>query len=116
LFLDEPTTGLDPHARRNMWQLIKTINARGITIVLTTHYMEEAEYLCHRVAIMDSGKILDINSPKKLIEQFSSTIQISFFVDTKINENIFSTIPEVKKIHASYPKVLLVVWIKFPPS
>ena len=109
LFLDEPTTGLDPHARRNMWQLIKTINSRSITIVLTSHYMEEAEYLCNRVAIIDSGKILEINSPKKLIEQFSNTIQISFFVDEKIDESIFSTVPEVKKIYASYPKVILEV-------
>ena len=109
LFLDEPTTGLDPHARRNMWQLIKTINSRSITIVLTSHYMEEAEYLCNRVAIIDSGKILEINSPKKLIEQFSYTIQISFFVDEKIDESIFSTVPEVKKIYASYPKVILEV-------
>ena len=64
LFLDEPTTGLDPAARRNLWSLIKQLNASGLTIVLTTHYMEEAEYLCHRAAIMDRGAILKIDEPK----------------------------------------------------
>jgi ABC-2 type transport system ATP-binding protein len=107
LFLDEPTTGLDPKARRDMWQLVKTINARGITIVLTTHYMEEAEFLCHRVAIMDMGKILEIDEPKKLIDRLSDTTQISFFTDNRLDQNIFQTIPEIKKIHASYPKVIL---------
>jgi ABC-2 type transport system ATP-binding protein len=107
LFLDEPTTGLDPKARRDMWELVKTINARGITIVLTTHYMEEAEFLCHRVAIMDSGKILEIDEPKKLIDRMSDTIQISFFTDKQIDQNIFSSIAEIKKIHNDYPKVVL---------
>lgn len=68
LFLDEPTTGLDPQARRNLWDLISEIKKRGITVVLTTHYMDEAELLCDRIAIMDSGKILTINTPKKLIK------------------------------------------------
>ena len=107
LFLDEPTTGLDPKARRDMWQLVKTLNASGITIVLTTHYMEEAEFLCHRVAIMDEGKILEIDEPKKLIDRLSDTTQISFFTDKQIDQNIFKTFPEIKKIHASYPKVVL---------
>lgn len=107
LFLDEPTTGLDPKARRDMWQLVKTISSRGITIVLTTHYMEEAEFLCHRVAIMDQGKILEIDEPKKLIDRLSDTTQVSFFTDNKIDEKLFSGIPEVKKIHAAYPKMIL---------
>ncbi len=68
LFLDEPTTGLDPQARRNLWDLIRNIKSRGITIVLTTHYMDEAELLCDRLAIMDDGKILTIDTPKKLIK------------------------------------------------
>ena len=107
LFLDEPTTGLDPKARRDMWQLIKTINARGITIVMTTHYMEEAEFLCNRVAIMDEGKILEIDEPKKLIDRLSETTQISFFTENKIDAEIFKSIPEIKKISASYPKTIL---------
>jgi ABC-2 type transport system ATP-binding protein len=69
LFLDEPTTGLDPQARRNLWDLIQTINKRGITIIMTTHYMEEAQLLCDRVAIMDAGKIIALDSPDVLIKE-----------------------------------------------
>lgn len=68
IFLDEPTTGLDPQARRNLWDLILNINKTGTTIILTTHYMDEAEYLCHRVAIIDKGKIIGIDSPDNLID------------------------------------------------
>lgn len=68
LFLDEPTTGLDPQARRNLWDLVKQIQAAGKTVVLTTHYMDEAEYLCDRIAIMDQGKIIALDTPKNLIE------------------------------------------------
>ena len=67
LFLDEPTTGLDPQAKRNLWDLVKKLNAGGMTIVLTTHNMEEAEYLCHRLAIMDHGKIIAEGAPQELI-------------------------------------------------
>jgi len=68
IFLDEPTTGLDPQARRNLWELIQTIRKDGTTVIITTHYMDEAEYLCDRVAIMDEGKIIAIASPDKLID------------------------------------------------
>jgi ABC-2 type transport system ATP-binding protein len=68
-FLDEPTTGLDPQARRNLWELIEHIRDKGVTVMLTTHYMDEAELLCDRVAIMDGGKIIDIDTPKRLIKQ-----------------------------------------------
>ncbi|MCB9790602.1 ABC transporter ATP-binding protein [Candidatus Nomurabacteria bacterium] len=68
IFLDEPTTGLDPQARRNLWELVKQIRDSGATIVMTTHYMEEAEYLCDRVGIMDQGKIIDIGTPSSLID------------------------------------------------
>jgi ABC-2 type transport system ATP-binding protein len=71
-FMDEPTTGLDPQARRNLWDLVQTVSQRGITIILTTHYMEEAELLCDRVAIMDSGKIIALDSPKKLVKDLLS--------------------------------------------
>lgn len=69
LFLDEPTTGLDPQARRNLWELIQNINKRGVTIVLTSHYMEEAELLCDRLAIMDNGKIIALDTPDMLIKK-----------------------------------------------
>lgn len=67
-FLDEPTTGLDPQARRNLWGLIKDVKARGVTVIMTTHYMDEAEMLCDRVAIMDKGKIIAMDTPKNLIK------------------------------------------------
>ncbi|HEX6192031.1 MAG TPA: ABC transporter ATP-binding protein [Chitinophagaceae bacterium] len=68
IFLDEPTTGLDPQARRSLWELIKNIRQRGTTVIITTHYMDEAEYLCDRVAIIDSGTIVALDSPDKLID------------------------------------------------
>lgn len=68
-FMDEPTTGLDPQARRNLWDLVKKIQKKGITVILTTHYLEEAEVLCDRVAIMDEGKIISLDTPKNLVKQ-----------------------------------------------
>jgi len=68
LFLDEPTTGLDPQARRHLWGVVRELASRGHTIVLTTHYMEEAEELCHRVAVMDGGKIVALDTPGALIQ------------------------------------------------
>lgn len=73
LFLDEPTTGLDPQARRHLWDLIAAIRKRGITIIITTHYMDEAEILCDRVAIMDGGKIIALDTPKALIQNLIDT-------------------------------------------
>jgi ABC-2 type transport system ATP-binding protein len=67
-FLDEPTTGLDPQARRNLWELIKEVRDRGISVILTTHYMDEAEVLCDRIAIMDRGKIVKLDTPGNLIK------------------------------------------------
>ncbi|HTN46939.1 MAG TPA: ABC transporter ATP-binding protein [Flavipsychrobacter sp.] len=69
IFLDEPTTGLDPQARRNLWDLIKQLKQRGATVVLTTHYMDEAEVLCDRVAIVDSGEIIALDTPDGLIDK-----------------------------------------------
>lgn len=69
LFLDEPSTGMDPQARRNMWDIIDSIKSSGKTVILTTHYMEEAQYLCDEIAIMDNGKIIAQGSPKELIQK-----------------------------------------------
>lgn len=69
LFMDEPTTGLDPQARRNLWDLVKSIQQKGVTVIITTHYLEEAEMLCDRVAIMDEGTIIALDTPKNLIKQ-----------------------------------------------
>ena len=71
LFLDEPTTGLDPQAKRRLWDLVRDLNAGGMTIVLTTHNMEEAEQLCHRIAIMDRGKIIADDTPQNLILRYA---------------------------------------------
>lgn len=68
-FLDEPTTGLDPQARRNLWKLIQDVRDKGVTVIITTHYMDEAELLCDRIAIMDNGKIVKLDTPKNLIKQ-----------------------------------------------
>ncbi len=73
IFLDEPTTGLDPQARRNLWRLIAGIRDKGTTVILTTHYMDEAEVLCDRVAIIDSGRIIALASPDQLIDQLVAT-------------------------------------------
>jgi ABC-2 type transport system ATP-binding protein len=68
-FMDEPTTGLDPQARRNLWDLTKKVRDKGVTVILTTHYMDEAQLLCDRVAIMDKGKIIALDTPTKLVKQ-----------------------------------------------
>jgi len=73
IFLDEPTTGLDPQARRNLWDLITDIRSRGTTVIITTHYMDEAEVLCDRVAIIDAGKIIALDPPDKLIDHLVAT-------------------------------------------
>ncbi len=69
IFLDEPTTGLDPQARRSLWELVRDIRNSGTTVIITTHYMDEAEYLCDRVAIIDSGKIIALDTPDLLIDK-----------------------------------------------
>ncbi|MCG3043124.1 ABC transporter ATP-binding protein [Streptomyces sp. S1A] len=69
VFLDEPTTGLDPQARRNLWDLLRAINEEGRTVVLTTHYMDEAETLCDRVAVMDHGRVLRMGAPADLVAE-----------------------------------------------
>ena len=68
-FLDEPTTGLDPQARRHLWDMIEKIRERGVSVIMTTHYMDEAEILCDRIAVMDAGRIIALDTPKNLIKQ-----------------------------------------------
>lgn len=90
VFLDEPTTGLDPHARRNLWDLIKEIRSKGTTVVLTTHYMEEAESLCDRVAIIEKGQIIALDSPAVLIDQLiASGFQRKTVVKEATLEDVF---------------------------
>jgi ABC-2 type transport system ATP-binding protein len=89
-FMDEPTTGLDPQARRNLWDLVHKVNAKGVTVIITTHYMEEAEVLCDRVAIMDNGKIIALDSPKALIKQLLARgFKKKHFVEQANLEDVF---------------------------
>jgi len=88
VFLDEPTTGLDPLARRNLWKIIENIKLKGKTIILTTHYMEEAEILCDRIGIMDKGKILALDETNKLIEMAEYPFKISFVSSKHDGSNI----------------------------
>jgi ABC-2 type transport system ATP-binding protein len=88
--MDEPTTGLDPQARRNLWHLIQSIQQKGVTVILTTHYLEEAEMLCDRVAIMDNGKIIALDTPKTLVKQLLARgFKKKYFVEQANLEDVF---------------------------
>ena len=87
VILDEPTTGLDPQARRNLWDLIREIHSRKVTVVLTTHYMEEAELLCQRLAIMDQGKIVAIDSPENLIDRIDTTYTVKLVTPAPLSQD-----------------------------
>ena len=101
LFLDEPTTGLDPQARRNLWGLINKIRSRGKTIILTTHYLEEAEILADRVAIMDKGKIVAHGTPRGLIKEYGGKTHIEFKIAKRINCQEFEAVEGVEKCRPS---------------
>jgi len=114
IFLDEPTTGLDPHARRNFWALIKNIKAQNKTIVLTTHYMDEAEHLCDDIAVMDKGKIIAKGTPRALLTQHFDEVFIylpsSQVSDALINQYGWSKLPdriEIKSQHVERTLSLL---------
>lgn len=98
LFLDEPTTGLDPQARRHLWDVVEEISLRGKTILITTHYMEEAERLCKRVAIMDSGKIIALDSPQNLINSLEADSKISFQISSEVDIDKLSKLPHSSKV------------------
>jgi ABC-2 type transport system ATP-binding protein len=95
LFLDEPTTGLDPQARRHLWDLVRMIKSRGKTIVLTTHYMEEAEILCDRVAIMDHAKIIALDTSDHLLQQANINSLLEFTVRSTLPRERFLNLPAV---------------------
>ncbi|TAK28550.1 MAG: ABC transporter ATP-binding protein [Chloroflexota bacterium] len=86
IFLDEPTTGLDPQARRSLWELIGRFKGQGKTILLTTHYMEEAERLCDRVAVVDHGRVLAIDPPQNLIAQHFQEVAIQFSAPPRLDQ------------------------------
>src|SRR5262249_41228735 len=97
LFLDEPTMGLDPHARRQLWEILREFKAQGRTILLTTHYMDEAERLCDRVAIVDKGRVIALGTPTELIAQLGGEHLIEFALesDTSADEESLRRLPSV---------------------
>ena len=100
LFLDEPTTGLDPQARLKLWEIIAEYRANGGTILLTTHYMEEATRLCDRVAIMDHGKVIALGSPSALIASLGADQIIEFSVDGHLRQDSLSILAGVRRVIA----------------
>ena len=102
LFLDEPTTGLDPQSRRQTWEIVESLKARGRTVLLTTHYMEEAARLCDRVAVVDHGKVIALGTPKSLIASLGAEHVIEFAVDEmakgKVEESSFRVLPSVEAV------------------
>jgi ABC-2 type transport system ATP-binding protein len=110
LFLDEPTTGLDPQARRNLWDIILKLKEMGKTTILTTHYMEEADKLSDRVCIIDQGKVIAIDTPKKLIEQLSQEREVQLTFNSGIEEiralkSVIETHPATTKIRLDQNKL-----------
>ena len=100
LFLDEPTTGLDPQSRRQLWEIIRRFRAAGGTVLLTTHYMEEAERLCDRVAIMDHGKIIALGTPRELIASLGAEHVIEFALSDGVPDDLMDPIRGVGGVTA----------------
>lgn len=98
VFLDELTTGLDPHARRTMWDLVREIRDRGKTVFLTTHFMEEAERLCDRVAILDHGQIVALDSPEDLVRNLGAENRVVFTVEETFNPQQLGELAEVTRV------------------
>src|SRR5689334_13530402 len=98
LFLDEPTTGLDPQARRQLWDLIERFKQAGQTILLTTHYMDEAERLCERVAIMDHGKVIALGTPRELIASIGVEHMVEFCAGREVEAEAFRTVEGVRGV------------------
>jgi ABC-2 type transport system ATP-binding protein len=105
IFLDELTTGLDPQARRTTWELINSIRDQGKTIFLTTHYMEEAEYLCDRVAVIDSGKIIALDTPRNLIKSIQAENRLIFNIVKEVDLDPIKEIKSVSKLEIAGGKV-----------
>ncbi len=104
LFLDEPSTGLDPHARRDMWRLITQFRDQGVTIILTTHYMEEAEKLCDRVAMFNKGSIVALDTPSRLVTQLSRS-KFVMFNSEGCDEKVLEKIPGVQRVQKEHGNI-----------
>jgi ABC-2 type transport system ATP-binding protein len=112
LFLDEPTTGLDPQSRRQLWDVIAAFRARGGTVVLTTHYMDEAERLCDRVAVVDHGKVIALGTPKELIASMGAQHVIEFaLVEGAVapDDAALLTLPGVREVRSAGGRITLEV-------
>lgn len=111
LFLDEPTTGLDPQSRRQLWDVIRSLKDRGRTVVITTHYMDEAERLCERVAVIDHGKVIALGTPAELIARVGGEHVIDFDYDpttpVRFNVNDLTALPTVKSTREEGDRVTL---------
>lgn len=105
-FLDEPTTGLDPQARRSLWDLILDLKGRGKTVFLTTHYMDEAERLCDRVAVMDHGRIIALDSPRQLINHNFAERAVEFQSEALAKDEELTKLPGVSRVHANGDNVV----------
>ena len=106
-FLDEPTTGLDPQARRNLWTVIEGMRAQGKTVFLTTHYMEEAERLCDRVAVVDHGNIIASGSPRELIQAYFKENAIEFDSETPPPEMVMQSFPGATQVMVKQNEVTI---------
>jgi ABC-2 type transport system ATP-binding protein len=126
LFLDEPTTGLDPQSRRQTWEIVEGLKARGRTVLLTTHYMEEAARLCDRVAVVDNGKVIALGTPRELIASLGAEHVVEFAVadgPAPIGDDVLGTLPSVegvardgeswrltvREVHVAVPALLAVL-------
>ncbi|WP_282034429.1 ABC transporter ATP-binding protein [Metabacillus indicus] len=107
IFLDEPTTGLDPQARRTLWDIIFKLKERGVTVVLTTHYMDEAHVLCDRIAIMDQGKLIALDTPAQLVRNLHSENAVEFRFEEESAEVDFNRIAGVKQVGSQKDAVIL---------
>jgi ABC-2 type transport system ATP-binding protein len=107
IFLDEPTTALDPQARRNIWEIIEGLSKKGKTIILNTHYMEEAERLCERVGIMDHGQIIALDTPANLISKQSLGSAVEVVSSNGTRKEFFEKLPRVDKVTQDGDKFIL---------
>ena len=109
LFLDEPTTGLDPQARFKIWELIQELRGRGVTVLLTTHYMEEAARLCDRVAILDRGRVIALGSPEALVDSLGAEQVVEFRAEGRVEEEPLGRLPGVRAVRRKENEYLLTV-------
>src|SRR5262249_16810126 len=105
--LDELTTGLDPQARRDTWQLIEGIRARGVTVLLVTHFMEEAERLCDRLALIDQGKVVALDTPAGIVSLANAEHRLQFRPSAPLDDRLLIDLPEVHTVTRNGPTVIV---------